>query len=171
MSKRRFIGRFTNYISYFLSACYAGLRLDGPDVVVALTDPPIVGLAALLASRRFRVPFVMSYRDIFPEVGVLLEDFHSPAVNWVLTRVNRYLVRKADRSIALGGLMRKRLIEGKGADPVQRTIAWACQAGRIEQPYIGFGRRFPNGQQPEAVRAGFPSIAGRIGLHFDRKSR
>src|SRR5437667_8822508 len=68
VSKRRFVGRFTNYVSYFLSACYAGLRLERPDVVVAQTDPPILGLAAYLAARRFRVPFVMAYKDIFPEV-------------------------------------------------------------------------------------------------------
>src|SRR5919197_1152614 len=42
-SKRRFLGRFSNYVSYFLSACYTGLYLERPDVVVALTDPPIVG--------------------------------------------------------------------------------------------------------------------------------
>ncbi len=127
LSKRRFIGRFTNYVSYFLSACYAGLQLDRPDVVVALTDPPIVGLAAYLASRRFRVPFVMSYRDIFPEVAVLLEDFHSPTVNWVLERVNRFLVARADRSVALGETMRRRLIEGKGADPAKVVVIpdWA----------------------------------------------
>ena len=29
-SKRRFAGRFSNYVSYFLSACYAGLRLTAP---------------------------------------------------------------------------------------------------------------------------------------------
>src|SRR5919108_2697290 len=34
-SKRRFSGRFSNYVSYFLSACYAGLRINRPDVVVA----------------------------------------------------------------------------------------------------------------------------------------
>src|SRR5688572_18036091 len=33
-SKRRFAGRFANYVSYFLSACYAGQRLARPDVVV-----------------------------------------------------------------------------------------------------------------------------------------
>src|SRR5438094_9730332 len=59
LSKRRFVGRFTNYVSYFLSACYAGLRLERPDVIVALTDPPIIGLAGLLTARRFGVPFVM----------------------------------------------------------------------------------------------------------------
>src|SRR6266436_4268734 len=126
-SKRRFAGRFSNYVSYFLSACYGGLQLDRPDVVVACTDPPIIGLAGYLAARRFRVPFVMSYRDIFPEVARLLEDFQSESVNRVLLAVNRFLVRKADRSVALGETMRRRLIEGKGAEPASVVVIpdWA----------------------------------------------
>jgi putative colanic acid biosynthesis glycosyltransferase WcaI len=116
-SKRRFAGRFSNYVSYCLCACYAGLKLDRPDVVVALTDPPIIGLAAYLAARRYGAPLVMSYQDIFPEVARLLEDFQSEAVNRILQRVNCFLVRKADRAVTLGETMRQRLIEGKGADP------------------------------------------------------
>jgi glycosyltransferase involved in cell wall biosynthesis len=129
-SKQRFSGRFSNYVSYFLSACYAGLKLERPDIVVALTDPPIIGLAAYLAARRFRVPFVMSYRDIFPEAARLLEDFHSETVNRALQAVNCFLVRKAERSIALGETMRQRLIEGKGAPPERVVVIpdWAdCQ--------------------------------------------
>jgi len=126
-SKRHFLGRFSNYVSYFLSACYAGLYLDRPDVVVALTDPPIVGLAAYLAARRFGVPLVMSYRDIFPEVARLLEDFQSETVNRVLHGVNCFLVRHAERSVALGETMRYRLIEGKGADAARTVVIpdWA----------------------------------------------
>jgi colanic acid biosynthesis glycosyl transferase WcaI len=135
-SKRRFSGRFSNYVSYFLSACYAGLRLDHPDVVVALTDPPIIGLAAYLAARRFGVPLVMSYRDIFPEVARLLEDFQSEAVNRVLEGVNRVLVRKAERSIALGETIRQRLIDGKGADPARTLVIpdWADCAEIVPGP-------------------------------------
>ena len=127
LSKRRFVGRFTNYVSYFLSACYAGLRLERPDVVVAQTDPPILGLAAYLAARRFRVPFVMAYKDIFPEVARLLEDFQSETVYRVLQAVNRFLARKADRVVALGETMRRTLIEGKGADPAKSIVIadWA----------------------------------------------
>lgn len=126
-SKKRFAGRFANYITYFLCACWAGLRLERPDVVVALTDPPIIGLAAWAASRRFRVPFVMSYRDIFPEVARLLEDFRSEAVNCALHQINRFLVRKADRVVALGETMRRRLIDGKGAPPEKTVVIpdWA----------------------------------------------
>jgi glycosyltransferase involved in cell wall biosynthesis len=128
--KRRFAGRATNYVTYFLSACYAGLRLDRPDVVVALTDPPIIGLGALMAARRVHAPLVMAFKDLFPEVAALLPDFHSDTINAALQRVNRFLVQKAAVNIALGTTMRKRLIEDKGA-PEERTIIipdWADTA-------------------------------------------
>lgn len=120
-SKQRFVGRATNYVSYFLSACLAGLRLDKPDVVVALTDPPIIGLAAWMTGKRFKAPLVMAYKDLFPEVTVLMQDFHSDTINEMLQRVNQFLVRRAARNIALGETMRQRLIENKGA-PADRTI-------------------------------------------------
>jgi colanic acid biosynthesis glycosyl transferase WcaI len=126
-SKQRFSGRFSNYVSYFLSACWAGLRLERPDVVVALTDPPIVGLAGWLAARRHGAPFLMNYRDIFPEVARLLEDFQSPAVEKILERVNRFLCRRADKIVVLGETMGRRLVEGKGADPSRILVIpdWA----------------------------------------------
>ncbi|MBI3318511.1 MAG: glycosyltransferase family 4 protein [Candidatus Omnitrophica bacterium] len=125
--KRIFLGRLSNYLTYFLSSCFAGLRLDRPDLVVALTDPPIIGLAGYLTSRRFRAPLVMSYRDIFPEAGRLLENFRNPLVDWALESVNRFLVRKAGRVVALGETMRRRLIEGKGALPGKTVVIpdWA----------------------------------------------
>jgi glycosyltransferase involved in cell wall biosynthesis len=127
LPKRRFAGRFSNYISYFLSACYAGLRLERPDVIVAQTDPPIIGLAGYLAARRFGVPFVMAYKDIFPEVARLLEDFRSETVDRVLHGVTCFLARKADRVVALGETMRRMLIEGKGAEPGKTIVIpdWA----------------------------------------------
>jgi glycosyltransferase involved in cell wall biosynthesis len=118
-------------VSYFLSACYAGQRLDRPSVIVAQTDPPIIGLAAWLAAWRFRVPFVMAYKDIFPEVARLLEDFHSEAADRVLQMANCFLARRADRVVALGETMKKMLVEGKGADPARTVIIpdWAdCEA-------------------------------------------
>lgn len=118
--KHRFAGRAANYVSYFLTACYAGLRLERPDVLVAQTDPPIIGLAAWLAGKRFGVPFVMAFKDLFPEVTVLVKDFQSDAVNRWLQRVNRFLTARAARSLALGEMMRRRLIEDKGA-PAART--------------------------------------------------
>jgi glycosyltransferase involved in cell wall biosynthesis len=126
-SKKRIAGRVSNYVTYFLSACYAGQRLDRPDIVVALTDPPIIGLAAWLSGRRFGAPLVMAFKDLFPEVTVLIDDFHSDTVNAVLQGVNKFLVRRAACNVALGETMRQRLIDNKGAPPEKTTIIadWA----------------------------------------------
>jgi len=130
-SPRRFVGRATNYVTYFASATIEGLQIRKPDVVVSLTDPPIIGLAALAAAKKAGAPFVFLCEDIFPEVGTLLEDFQSGAVNDMLTQVNRFLVRKATRIIALGDTMKRRLVEGKGADAAKVSVIhnWAdCSA-------------------------------------------
>jgi glycosyltransferase involved in cell wall biosynthesis len=128
---RRFWGRAANYVSYFVSALCAGFVVPRPDVVVALTDPPIIGLAAKACAAWNRAPFVFLCEDVFPEVAVLVEDFQSPLVNRVLDRVNRFLVARADAIVALGDTMRRHLVERKGADPEKITIIhnWAdCTA-------------------------------------------
>jgi len=125
LSPARFTGRATNYVTYFLSALWTGLRLPRQDVTVALTDPPIIGLAALAA--RPRSGMVYYCQDIFPEVAGLLADFHSPMVNSVLERLNRFLLARASRTVALGDTMARRLIDGKGADQARLTVIhnWA----------------------------------------------
>jgi putative colanic acid biosynthesis glycosyltransferase WcaI len=127
----RFVARASNYVSYFAAATAASFNVGRPDIVVSLTDPPIVGLAALWTARRTGARFVFLCEDIFPEVATLLEDFHNSAVNAALDRVNRYLLRHADAIIALGDRMRRRLVEEKGADPARVHVIhnWAdCDA-------------------------------------------
>jgi glycosyltransferase involved in cell wall biosynthesis len=128
--KVRFVGRATNYVSYFASAALAGGWARRPDVVMSLTDPPILGLAALAWARRWRVPFVFLCQDIFPEVARLLEDFRSPTIERVLERVNRLLVRRATRVVALGETMKERLVTLRGADPAKVAVIhnWADRA-------------------------------------------
>src|SRR5687767_6590614 len=124
-SQRSFAGRAANYVTYFLSALWMALRLPRQDVTIALTDPPIIGLAAL-AARPTR-GMIFFCQDIFPEVAGLLADFRSPLVDALLDRVNRHLVRRAVRIVALGDTMAARLINDKGADPAKITIIhnWA----------------------------------------------
>lgn len=124
---RRFAGRAANYLTYFAASLVAAFRVGRPDVVVALTDPPIVGLAAWLAARRARARFVFWCQDVFPEVGRLLDDFHSAWVDGALDRVNRFLLRQADRVVAVGETMRHRLVAEKGADPGKVVVIhnWA----------------------------------------------
>ena len=125
------MNRATNYLTYFASAYAATLQIGPQDVVVSLTDPPILGLAALSAARRAGARFVFLCEDIFPEVASLIEDFHNTTVNRALDRINRRLVRDADAVVALGERMKRRLVEEKGApaDRVHVIHSWAdCDA-------------------------------------------
>lgn len=133
-SPRSFFGRAVNYMTYFFSASWIAMRLPKQDVTVALTDPPIIGLAALVA--RPRRGMVFFCQDIFPEVASLLEDFRSGAVNAVLEQLNRFLVRRAARIIALGDTMASRLVHGKGADAARISIIhnWADITAIVPSP-------------------------------------
>jgi glycosyltransferase involved in cell wall biosynthesis len=133
-SQRSFIGRATNYLTYFLSALWIAIRLPTQHVTIALTDPPIIGLAAL-AARPSR-GMVFFCQDIFPEVAGVLEDFRSPLVNSILERLNRYLVRRAVRIVALGDTMAARLVGGKGAPARKITVIhnWADTSAIVPSP-------------------------------------
>jgi colanic acid biosynthesis glycosyl transferase WcaI len=124
---QRFPLRVLNYLTYFLSACIAAVRIPSADIVVAMTDPPIIGLAARLTARRTGARFVFLCEDVFPEVTTLLEDFRSRRVDALLMRISRHLVRRADTVVALGETMKARLVSGKGADPSRVAVIhnWA----------------------------------------------
>jgi len=131
LQPRRFAGRVANYLTYFASANLASVSVRKPDIVVALTDPPIVGLPALWTARRAGARFVFLCEDVFPEVATLLEDFHNDTVNRTLDRINRHLLRRADAIVALGERMERRLVDEKGADPARIHVIhnWAdCRA-------------------------------------------
>jgi putative colanic acid biosynthesis glycosyltransferase WcaI len=130
LPKARFVGRVTNYLSYFAAALLAGFRVPRPDLVMSLTDPPVIGLAAAAWARWWGVPFVFLCQDVFPEVAVLLEDFRSERVNRLLDRVNRLLLREAAAVVAIGETMARRLVELKGAAADRVTVIhnWADRA-------------------------------------------
>lgn len=140
LSKERAFYRFINYISYFLSSLVAGFNLRKPDIVVSLTDPPIIGLVALLWARIYRAKFVFWCQDIFPEVALLLEDFRNDYLNRVLDKINRFLLWKADTIIAIGETMKRRLVDTKKAprDKIKVIHNWAD--GEKIQPIDGPNR-------------------------------
>ena len=138
---RKFSGRISNYLSYFVSSAVASLRIGRPDVVVSLTDPPIVSLMAIAAAKVTGARFVFLCQDVFPEVARLLEDFQNKKVEAVLSKIGRYTVRKADCIIALGEMMKRRLVETKNADPAKIRVihnwadAEAIQPGPKDNPF------------------------------------
>src|SRR5581483_11340982 len=140
---KRFAARATNYVTYLASAAVASLALPRQDLVVSLTDPPVIGRIALSVARRQGAAVVFLCEDVFPEVAALIEDFHDDRVNRFLDRTYRHLLREADAVVALGDRMRARLVDEKGADPARVHVVhnWAdCEAVRPAPKENAFSR-------------------------------
>jgi colanic acid biosynthesis glycosyl transferase WcaI len=128
--RSRLSRRATNYVTYMSWSLLAAMR-ERPDVVFAMTDPPMIGAVALVVARRFRVPLVVTSQDIFPEVAVELGRLRNPILVELLRATVELYVRRADRIVAIGETMQKRL-EGKGASPERiRVIPNWVQAGQL----------------------------------------
>ncbi len=81
----------------------AGEALLGkPDVVIGSSPHPFAALAAERLATRFRVPFVLEVRDLWPQTLIDLGGF-SPRHPFILLleSIERYLYRKASRIITL----------------------------------------------------------------------
>ena len=113
--------RALNYVTFLLQSLRVGLSGDRPDVVLAMTDPPVIANVALLVARRFRVPLVVVSQDVFPETAVELGRIRQPRRRLALRALVRLYLRRADRIVAIGETMRTRL-EAKGARPDRITV-------------------------------------------------
>src|SRR2546427_4780572 len=68
--RARLAPRALNYVTYLGSALAQGLRAQRCDVVLCMTDPPVIAVIALAVARRFGVPLVVVSQDVFPEIAV-----------------------------------------------------------------------------------------------------
>lgn len=109
-------GRAIDYVTFHAAAFLALLRtLRRGDIVVALTDPPMISVVAAAAAAIRRAHLVNWVHDLFPEVaealGLRVLALTRPIRNWSL--------RRAAVNVALSESMAER-IRSKGANAVVR---------------------------------------------------
>ena len=83
------------------------------------SSPGKVGAVALAVARRHRAPLVVIAQDVFPEIAVELKRLTNPVLVGLLRFLVSVYLRRADRVVAIGETMRRRLV-GKGA-PADRV--------------------------------------------------
>lgn len=127
--------RVVNYFTYLARALRRGLVAERPDVVLCMTDPPLIGNVAYLVARRFRSPLVIVSQDVFPEIAVSLGRLRNPFLVALLRRLVRFYLRHADRVVAIGPVMRERLV-AKGARPdrVEVIPNWVDTSAVVPMP-------------------------------------
>jgi glycosyltransferase involved in cell wall biosynthesis len=113
--------RVSNYLTYLLLAVPRALSLPS-DVVLAMTDPPIEGIAGALVAQLSGRPFVYNIRDMYPDmaVGGAIVRPGSFTARW--EKLHRWALRRATRVIVLGEDMRDRIV-AKGVDSARVVIS------------------------------------------------
>ncbi|MHC4236220.1 MAG: glycosyltransferase, partial [Planctomycetota bacterium] len=125
LPKRVPAGRIVNQLSFFAMASLAVRRVERPDVVVSMTDPPFLGLLGLHLKRRFGVPFVYYSEDLYPDVAEAV-GMAPRLLAAAFRRVQAAMLSGADRIVALSDDMAKRLTD-KGVGEERLTVIrnWA----------------------------------------------
>jgi len=158
-SRHQMRGRVSNYLSYLALAIPRALAINA-DVVLAMTDPPIAGIAGSYIAALGRRPFVYNIRDMYPDMAVG-GNIVQPS-RWVerWEQMHRRALRSATRVIVLGNDMRDRILS-KGVDPERVVIV---RDGTSPPSYIAQ----LNDPTVQEIRSGFPFVvlhAGNLGFY------
>ena len=118
--RHRMRRRVSNYLSYLALAVPRALAIH-PDIVLAMTDPPVAGIAGAFVAGMAGRPFVYNIRDLYPDMAVGGEIVNSSY--WVdrWEEMHRRALRQAARVVVLGEDMRDRII-AKGVSPERVVI-------------------------------------------------
>ena len=151
--------RVSNYLSYLALAVPRALAIR-PDVVLAMTDPPVAGIAGAFIARLAGRPFVYNIRDLYPDMAVG-GDIVRPD-GWVQRweKMHRKALKRAARVIVLGDDMRDRIL-AKGVAP-ERVV--------VVRDGATFPPSMPAKNDPvvQEIRSGFPFVAlhaGNLGFY------
>jgi colanic acid biosynthesis glycosyl transferase WcaI len=157
--RHRMRRRVSNYLSYLALAVPRAVAIR-PDVVLAMTDPPVAGIAGAFVARLSRRPFVYNIRDLYPDMAIG-GDIVRPS-RWIerWEKMHRRALRQAARVIVLGDDMRERILT-KGVEP-DRVV--------VVRDGTSFPASMPAAADPivQEIRGGFPFVvlhAGNLGFY------
>ena len=127
----RLLTRGGDYLIFYVLSFVKLLRiLQRGDVVVAMTDPPMLDVVVSLAGWLRGAKTAHWMQDVFPEVAAEL-GFRS-ASGWlggVLRRLRNFALRNSECVVAIGDRMRNYLLlNGVGADRISVIPNWVGDA-------------------------------------------
>ncbi len=147
LAKSSFPFRLANLGTYFLGCVLALFLLPRPDVVVCLTDPPLLPLLAGVYARLTGARFVFAVNDLYPDVAVALGEVSNPFWLALLDAATSFGLHQADSVVVLGECMRERVL-ARGCPPARASVLpyWAdadqirpCKEDNAFRAEHGFG--------------------------------
>ncbi len=138
-NKRNFAARAAGFGGFTALAGLCSLFKRRPDVVLAMSPPLTLGLAAWFTSRLRRAPLVFNVQDVFPDVAVALGAITNRGVIRLLEGLERFVYRRSAVVTVLSEDLRSN-VEAKLVD----TVGPGSAAARV--------RVIPNFVDTERIR-------------------
>lgn len=127
--------RALNYATYIGSSLLHGLTGPRPDLVLTMTDPPMIGDVGLAIAKRFGSPLLVISEDVFPEIATQLGRLNNRLLVATLRQLIALYLHRADRVVAIGDTMRTRLEEkGAPSDRIRVIPNWVDTEAIYPQP-------------------------------------
>jgi glycosyltransferase involved in cell wall biosynthesis len=155
--------RVSNYLSYLALAVPRALAIH-PDIVLAMTDPPIAGIAGAFIAQITRCPFIYSISDLYPEMAVAGNILKPSFWTHRWEKMHRRALKQAARVIVLGDDMRERIV-AKGLIPQRVTVVRSGASLPSAVPDLGDPSVL---KIVNEIRCGFPFVvlhAGNLGFY------
>ncbi len=125
--KKHLPGRACDFFTFYAAAFVKLQRIPRPDVILALTTPPMVALLGVI-QRRFtgwlggrRVRLVHHIMDLYPDAAVAMGYLRGGSLaDRVMTRLTRRTLRASDAIIVLGRDMLRRTLDRFGLAQIEQ---------------------------------------------------
>jgi len=127
LGKASTVRRLVDYLSFFASAGLRAMALRRPELVLAMSTPPMVAtIGAALRSLR-GIPFVYWLQDLYPDLAIEFGVLRRGGLRARLFgAASGWIQRRADRVVVLGHAMAERVkTYGVPSDRVHVVPNWA----------------------------------------------
>lgn len=133
-SKGSLVGRLLDYASYLAGAFTAALGGPRPDLIVAMTDPPVLAALAVIAARMRGAKSVYWVQDVYPDIAAALGVVPRTSLAYrVSAFIARWAHRRSDAVIVQGPRMAQ-VLAAAGADPARTRVLANWADARAIQP-------------------------------------
>lgn len=107
--KSSLLSRIIGLSSYLLLAAWTAFTVRRPDIIVAETDPPVLGALGAVLKVWHRAKFIYYLQDLYPEVALATGKLRPGLLTWFLMQMTQLGLKRADRIIVLGADMREKV--------------------------------------------------------------
>lgn len=119
--------RLSDYGSFWVGAVAQAARLARPDVILALTTPPMIAAGAAIVAKVRAIPLVTWVQDVYPEVAIALGvlEPQRPATR-IFSALSTATHRRSRFSVALSQGMAARLeAQGQRRGRIRVVSNWS----------------------------------------------